>query len=44
LAFGWLEMIELDRISAGSRLAGHCRAVQALDWLEMIEPGWLSIS
>ena len=42
LVLGWLEMIKLDWISAGSRLAGRGRAVLALDWLEMIELGWLS--
>jgi hypothetical protein len=35
-------MIELERISAGRRLARRGRAVLALDWLEMIELGWLS--
>jgi hypothetical protein len=37
LALGWLEMIELDWLSAGSRLAGDDRAGLAFGWLEMIE-------
>jgi hypothetical protein len=36
-------MIEMDWISTGSRLAGRGRAVLALDWLEMIELGWVLI-
>jgi hypothetical protein len=35
-------MIKLDWISAGSQLTGRSQAVLALDWLEMIELGWLS--
>jgi hypothetical protein len=38
-ALGWLELIELDWILAGSQLAGNDRAGLDLGWLDAIEPG-----